>query len=153
MQENPTNLDTNYIYPGSSARAPQCKPPRSICYILLAHNLWRDHLMLHLLHATNAMSHILHATNAMSHTLHAPNAIAMYAINARKSDVVSLSSFLNTFYLRKAGLKVCPKCFFTTTVNSFFLPSHKKRHEKQDSFYTAKRVSSCQRETIGWAMP
>jgi hypothetical protein len=114
-------LDTNHIYPGNNARAPQRKPPQSICHTLLAHHLQHDnhevtenhggvsighphfqgiwlvslhaiyamYLMLHLLHATNPMLHTLHATNAMSHTLHATNAMyAMYAINARKSDVV-----------------------------------------------------------------
>ncbi len=93
------------------------------------------------------MSQTSHATNAMSHTSHATNAMyAMYAINARKSDVDDCPAFWILF-VEKAGLKVCPKCFFMTTVNRFifyfiFLPSHKNRIEKRDSFYTAKRVSS-----------
>ncbi len=42
-----------------------------------------------------------------------------------------LSRFLKTHQKREAGLKVCPKCFFTTTVNRFyfillFCLSHKK---------------------------
>ncbi len=32
MQENPTNLDTNPIYPGSDVRAPQRKPPVYLPY-------------------------------------------------------------------------------------------------------------------------
>jgi hypothetical protein len=100
----------------------------------------------HVMYAMYPILHLSHAKNTMSHTLHATNGMyAMYAINTRKSNVVGLSSFLNTFYLRKVGLKVCPKCFFTTSVNRFifyflFLPSHKKRNEKWDSFYTAKSV-------------
>jgi hypothetical protein len=96
---------------GGSVRAPQCKPPRSICHILLVHHLRRDHhkamenyggvlighphfqgiwlVSLHAMYVMYLMLHLLHATNVMSHTLHATNAMnAMNRINARKSDVV-----------------------------------------------------------------
>ena len=82
------------------------------------------------------------------------HAISSDRMRSRKKTFLSrLSEFLKMHRERKAGQKVCLKCFFTTTVNRFhllFFSPFSKRKKKRDSFYTAKRVSSfhsCRDET------
>ncbi len=59
----------------------------------------------------------------------------------KKTLCLRLSEFLKIHREQEAGLKVCPKCFFTTTVNRFIslfiCLFQKRRNEKRDSFYTA----------------
>jgi hypothetical protein len=83
--------------------------------------------------------------------------IAYIAYIACKKETLCLrlSKFLKTHQKREAGLKVCPKCFFRTTVNRFilfycfaFLIKKEKRNEKRDSSYTAKYVSSSETRTL-----
>jgi hypothetical protein len=91
-----------------------------------------------------AMSHLLHAITAMSHLSHATNATSQ-RLQTLKSTTVRV---LENTPEREAGLKVCPKCFFTTLEQIYyyyvFRLSHKEEMRRGTEFFTAKCVSSRQ---------
>jgi hypothetical protein len=126
-------------------------------------------LVSHLLHAISAMFQLLqrlHTTNATSlqSLQHCCDLCNIATIACNKCDIAAttatlqrlhkkpiclqLSEFLKIHRKQEVGLKVCPKCFFTTLEQILllyiFCLSHKEEMRRGADFFTAERVSSQQ---------
>ncbi len=98
----------------------------------------------HLSHATHATNAISHAINAISHATNAISHARMRYKLVRYNCLTVLKQSVGFF---SVGLKVRPELFIHDICERIFckhcfLVFAQKRNEKQDSFMTARRVSS-----------